>query len=137
MPVVPEATAHPQVPFVKATGEVLVPELALNVFPPLASVVVASLSLRVNTYPAALFVFTVTVSLELDTTPLPVGVSDMETVGPLEIERTAFTVALIVVLDVSAATDAIAGDNIVATANAIAANIPVLCFVYFTVMFPG
>ena len=137
MPVVPDATAQPHVPFVRAIGVVLVPEVAVNVSDPLARVVVASLSLSVKTYPAALLVLTDTVSLAFERTPLPVGVNEIETVGPLEIEMTAFTVALIVVLEVWDAAEAIAGDSTVTTANAIAAMLPILflCCVCFTIIF--
>lgn len=135
-PVVPDATAHPHVPFVSAIGAALVPEVAVKVSEPLTRLRVASLSFRVRLYPAELFVVTDTVSLAFDRTPPVVGVKEMATVGPLVIDMTAFTVALIVVFEVWEAADAIAGESVATKAKVATPIAPARCFMFFTIIFP-
>lgn len=119
IPVVPVATAKPQVPAVSVTGVALVPLLAVKVSPPLTNVVVASASATVKLYPAFLFVLTVTVSLELLTTPPPVGVIENDTVVPVLILIVSATVALTVVLAVLLTAPAIAGARTIPNVEAV------------------
>ncbi len=114
IPVVPVATAKPHVLFASAIGAVLVPVLAGKLLPPLASVVVASLSATVRVYPAELFVLTLTVSLLLLTTPPDVGVIEMATLEPVLMLMVDPTDTLIVVFSVSDAAETSAGDAMTA-----------------------
>lgn len=85
-------------------------------FPPLTSVVVASLSATVRLYPKTLFEFTVTVWLVLVSVPLEVGVTLIDGAVPVARLITDWTVAVTVVFVLWVAADASAGESAMASA---------------------